>query len=262
MNEPPRYRITLLGQFGLLRDGRPVDLPSTTGRLAAVVALSGDHGRSRLAGMLWPDATEDRARASLRSALWQAGQIAPGLLRANGSVQLDVEVEVDVRTLSDAAHRLMAGSCADPTDLALRRYCERELLPDWDDEWLVTERDRLQQMQLHVLEAIACTCVERGLFGLAIDAALAALKVDPLRESAHRTVIRAHLAEGNNAAAVRAYRECVRILDDEFGIEPTDETTALVSGRIPAPRVPHLQKAAERLHSMTSLAPMLVLVGA
>lgn len=262
--ERHRYRITLLGQFALHIDGRPVELPSTTGRLAAVVALGGDHGRSRLAGMLWPDTTEDRARASLRSALWQAGQIAPGLLRANGSVQLDLEVEVDVHALGLAAHQLMSGNCVDPTDLALRKYCERELLPDWDDEWLVPERERLQQVQLHVLEAIACACVERGLFGLAIDAALAALKIDPLRESAHRTVIRAHLAEGNYAAALRAYRECVRVLDDEFGIEPSHETTALVSERkIPAPRVrDRLHEAAERLHSMTTWASLLVLVGA
>ncbi len=163
-----------------------------------------------------------------------------------------------------AAHRLMAGSCVDPTDLALRRYCERELLPDWDDEWLVTREGAAPAGAVARAGGDRLRCVERGLFGLAIDAALAALKIDPLRESAHRTVIRAHLAEGNNAAALRAYRECVRVLDDEFGIEPSHETTALVSERkIPAPRVrDRLHEAAERLHSMTTWASLLVLVGA
>lgn len=256
------YAITILGQFSLVRDGHPVELPTTTGRLAAVVALSGDHSRSRLAGRLWPDATEERARASLRSALWQAGQSAPGLLCANGSVQLAADVEVDARILSDAAHRLMASGSLEPGDLALRRYCERELLPDWDDEWVSPERLRLQQLQLHVLESIAGCCLEQGRFGLAIDAALSALRLDPLHESAFRTIIRAHIAEGNNAAAVRAYRHCVQTLDDELGIEPSPETIALVGECIPQPRIPYRWQASQQLHSMSPLAPLLALVGA
>ena len=156
--------------------------------------------------MLWPDATEDRARASLRSALWQAGQIAPGLLRANGSVQLDVEVEVDVRTLSDAAHRLMAGSCVDPTDLALRRYCERELLAGLGRRVAGHGRGkRLQQMQLHVLEAIPpCTCVEAGpLSGWPSTRPWPPSRSIRCARAPTAPIIRAHLAEGNNAAAVR-----------------------------------------------------------
>ena len=256
------YAITLLGQFRVLKDDRRVELPSTTGRLVAIVALSGDHSRSRLAGTLWPDTTEERARASLRSALWQAGQSAPGLLHTNGSVQLATDVEVDVRALREAAHRLMDSGCVEPSDLALRRHCERELLPDWDDEWVSHERLRLQQLQLHVLESIAGCCLEENRFGLAIDAALAALRLDPLHEGAYRTIIRAHLAEGNNAAAIRTYRLCVQTLDDEFGIEPSPETIALVREFIPEPRMPHRWQAAQQLHSMSSLAPLLALVGA
>lgn len=256
------YAITLLGQFGLFNADHQVELPTTTGRLVAVVALNGDQSRSRLAGMLWPDTTEERARASLRSALWQAGQTAPGLLHANGSVQLASDVEVDVRTLRGAAHRLMDSGCVEPADLALRRYCERELLPDWDDEWVSPERLRMQQLQLHVLESISGCCLEQGRFGLAIDAALAALRLDPFHEGAYRTIIRAHLAEGNNAAAVRTYRHCVQVLDDEFGIEPSPETMALLHECIPQPRIPTRWQAAQQLHSMSSLAPLMALVGA
>ena len=256
------YAITLLGQFSLVRDDHRVELPSTTGRLVAVVALSGDPSRSRLAGMLLPDTTEERARSSLRNALWQAGQSAPGLLHANGSVQLATDVQVDVRALREAAHRLMASGSVEPTDLALQRYCERELLPDWDDPWVSQERLRLQQLQLHLLESIAGFCLAQGRFALAIDSALAALRLDLLHEGAHRTIIRAHIEAGNNAAAVRAYRHCVQILEDELGIEPSPETMALVRECVPQPRLPHRWQAAQRLHSMSSWVPLLALVGA
>jgi DNA-binding SARP family transcriptional activator len=197
--------------------------------------------------------TEDRARASLRSAICQVRQIAPDLLVCNGSVHLGRDVYVDTWSLDKAGHRVMAGVANDPTDRTLRRTCERELLPDWDDEWLVPERDRLQQLRLRVLEGLACAAVERGLYGLAIDHCLAALRVDPLRETAHRALIRTHLAEGNPAAALRAYRECVDVLDSEFGIEPTEETNDLVRMVIPAARWPlPWHQVTHGVHSLAS----------
>lgn len=253
-----RHRVTLLGHFGLLLDGRSVDLPLTTQRVVAVVALGGDQGRSRLAGRLWPDVTEVRARASLRSAICQVRQAAPDLLACNGSVHLGPDVTVDTAGLDRAGHRVMAGLPNDPTDRTLRRMCERELLPDWDDEWLVPERERIQQVRLRVLEGLACSAVERGLHGLAIDHCLAALRVDPLRETAHRVLIRTHLAEGNPAAALRAYRECVEVLDAEFGIEPTQETIDLVREVVPAARRPlpwHL--VTQGVHSFASVLSVL-----
>ena len=77
-----------------------------------------------------------------------------------------------------------------------------ELLPDWDDDWLEDERERLGQLHLHMLEAQADRLAADDRFGLALDVALAALRIDPFRESAHRTVIRIHLAEGNLGAGL------------------------------------------------------------
>lgn len=251
-----KHRITLLGQFGMTIDGSPVDLPFTTKRVVAAVALGGNHGRSRLAGQLWPDSSEERARASLRSAIWQVRQSAPDLLSgATGSVQLTNDVYVDALHLAKAAHRAMGGAPIDPTDRVLRRLCERELLPDWNDEWLDSERDRYQTMRLHVLEALASSSAERRLFGLAIDSALAALRVDPLRETAHRALIRAHLAEGNVGAGLRAYRECVDVLEKEFGIAPSPETTDLIRTYLPtgSPGTMALHRVTARMHSIASV---------
>jgi DNA-binding SARP family transcriptional activator len=79
-----------------------------------------------------------------------------------------------------------------------------------------------------VLETVAARLAAEGLFGMALEAALAALRSDPLRESAHRAVIRIHLAEGNLAEAAQAYRQCRALLARELGVEPSEQTAELV----------------------------------
>ena len=77
------------------------------------------------------------------------------------------------------------------------RQLEGDLLPDWYDDWLEIERERLRQLRVHALEHLGEHALRRGRFGAAIDRALAAIAADPLRESAHRLLIRAYIAEGN-----------------------------------------------------------------
>jgi DNA-binding SARP family transcriptional activator len=68
------------------------------------------------------------------------------------------------------------------------------------------------------------------MYGMAMEMAMTAVRADVLRESAHRAVIRIHLAEGNVAEALHAYRHCSALLDREFGLSPSRETAELVSG--------------------------------
>ena len=91
-----------------------------------------------------------------------------------------------------------------------------ELLPDWDDPWVEGERERLRQLRLHMLEAVADRFTATGQFGLAIEVAFRVLQADALRESAHRALIRAHLAEGNIVEARRAYSVCEQLLHREL----------------------------------------------
>ena len=93
-------------------------------------------------------------------------------------------------------------------------------LPDWDDGWLHEDRERLRQLRLHVLDAWALQLTEAGDYGLALEVALSALHSDPLRESAHRAVIRVHRAEGNVHEARRALATCRSVLAQEIGSTP------------------------------------------
>ena len=223
----PRARVRLLGGFHLCDVHGAVALPGTAQRLVALLSLHGRIGRSRLAGSLWGDTTEGRALACLRTAIWRANQAVPGLVIGSGdTVDLAEGTDVDVRRVVAWAHAVLEGGTAPGT--AVTAPEQGELLPGWDDEWVVPERERLRQLRLHVLEARAEQLLEEGRFGLALECALAALHADPLRESAHRAVIRIHLTEGNVAEARQAFSRCAKVLASELAVAPSRQTTALV----------------------------------
>jgi DNA-binding SARP family transcriptional activator len=227
---PPRPQLSLrlLGGFDLRVDGSAVSLPSSAQRLVALLALRGRCGRSRLAGALWPDTTESRAMGCLRTAIWRVNQVAPGLVTSSpGAAALDADADVDVRHLIDSSQALLAGHGA-PGERTVAPQ-DGDLLPDWEDEWLEADRERLRQLRLHVLEAQAERLLNESAFGLALEWALAAVRAEPLRESAHRAVIRIHLAEGNLTEARRSYSQCVELFARELGVHPTGITAALLS---------------------------------
>jgi DNA-binding SARP family transcriptional activator len=221
--------VALLGGFTLTVDDDVVDLPPGSQRIIALLALGGRASRSRLAGTLWPETSENRALASLRTGIWRINQVTDGLVRVGGAtVELGAFVDVDVRRLVRAGLAALRDGSAGGLDDVDPIPDGGELLPDWEDGWLLPDRDRLRQLRLHMLEAVAGRLSRAGRYGLALEAALTALRADPLRESAHRTIIGIHLAEGNVAEARRALDACRHVLWHEVGIEPSQDMCSLV----------------------------------
>jgi DNA-binding SARP family transcriptional activator len=93
-----------------------------------------------------------------------------------------------------------------------------DLLPGWDDDWVVVERERLRQLRLHALESNCRRCLGRGATARAIDVGLRAVAAEPLRESAQRVLVQAHLSEGNVAEALCTYRRFSARLADVLGV--------------------------------------------
>jgi DNA-binding SARP family transcriptional activator len=158
---------------------------------------------------------------------------APGLVESSGgALCLASAVAVDVREFREWARQVL-----DPrTDVrSLPSPLDRfpgELLPGWYDDWVLFEREQLRQLRMHALEALAQKLAAAGRYGEAVQAAYAAVRVEPLRESAHRVVVRVHLAEGNVTEAARAYENFRVLLADELGVRPTPQMEDLVR-RIP-----------------------------
>lgn len=225
-----RPSLSLLNAFELRCEGLLVDLPLSAQRLLAFVALH-EHPLQRMyvAGTLWIDASDHRAGASLRSSLWRLNRPGHVVVEATSThLRLAPEVDVDLRSALGLAHRLLDGS-ADAADLqAGEAALCGVLLPDWYDDWLLFERERFRQVSLHALEVLAERLVHAGELTRALDAALSAVRSEPLRESAHRILMRVHLAEGNRSEALRQYELCRRLLRDRLGVEPSEQLLQLL----------------------------------
>ena len=235
MDSPAGTRVGLLDGFALEHGvgGVPTvvdDLPRCAQRLIALLSLCGRPARAAVAGQLWPDVPEDHAHGALRSALWRVHKAVPGLVEVvGGALGLARGVRVDVREFRDWAQRVLDPNALVDGGMAPELALRGELLPGWYDDWVLLERERLRQLRLHALEVLAHKLACEGRYGEAVQAAYTAVHTEPLRESAHRAVVRVHLAEGNIVEAVRAYDAFRDMLVHELGVAPTAQMEELIS---------------------------------
>jgi DNA-binding SARP family transcriptional activator len=215
--------MSLTGEFGLQIADRRVVVPHSVERVLAYLALSSRPiSRTKLAGVLWIDASDHRAASNLRTALWRLNRFGASVVVAEDErLVLAPSVQVDAIDLSSLSRRLIDH----PSDQDLERLPHliggAELLPDWDDDWVVADRERFRLLRLEGLEHAAHTLLDRLDLGRALQAALGAAQSEPLRESARRLLVRVHIAEGNVSEALREYRSYRQVLVEELGVEPS-----------------------------------------
>jgi DNA-binding SARP family transcriptional activator len=116
--------------------------------------------------------------------------------------------------------------------LGIERIIERltgELLSHWYDGWLGLHQERWRQLRLHALDVLSIELTEAGYHAAAVDAATAAVAAEPLRESGYRSLMVAHLAEGNVSEAVRTHERYRILLERELGIAPSPQMYELLS---------------------------------
>jgi DNA-binding SARP family transcriptional activator len=223
--------VHLLGGPYVTVGGVRKDVPEGSKRLVAYVALrSGRVERRTAAGTLWPDGDEVRASGNLRSALWRLRGAGIEIISADKwSLGLASGLSVDLRDAADWATRLINDSPR-PDDLELEMLPQdlNGLLPGCSDEWAILERERLRQRMLHALEALARLLAARQRYADAIEVALVGIHAEPLRETAHRTLIEIYLAEGNLIEARRQFASFRDVLRSELGVEPSYEFESLV----------------------------------
>jgi DNA-binding SARP family transcriptional activator len=221
-------RLGLLRGFDVHDGDHVLRLPLSAQRLVAFLALH-DRPLQRLfvAGSLWIDASERHANASLRTALWRLGEPGCRLVQATAThLALGAGVEVDVREARLAAEAVIRGDGVGQATGLLHRA--GELLPDWYDDWVAIERETFRQLRLHALERLCETLTDRGAYAEATRAGLAAVEGEPLRESAHRALIKTYLAEGNPGEALRQFQFFRRLLDEQLGLRPSPQMLRLL----------------------------------
>lgn len=192
-------------------DGTRVALAPLDALLLAWLALEGPTRRARLAVLLWPDASEAQARASLRQRVFHLRRrVGPALLNDDALVALGIGVTHDL----DRMHTILAGV---ELDLGAELH-----------EWLVARRDARVNSAARGLADAADRAEAARDWPEALGHAQALLALAPLAEDAHRRLIRLHYLAGDRAAALLAFDRCEAVLKHEVGAAPSAETLALL----------------------------------
>lgn len=215
---PERWRLALLGEtVELTGPGTRWHPPPTAALVLAYLALEGPTPRDRMAGMLWPERPEARARANLRQLVLRIRTVAP--IVGGASLDLAPDVWVDARDLPDGALAGHAGGRL----LAGVNASRLPALADW-----LSARQRAHDSRLeHALQQAIATAREAHDLPAAAASAEQLARLDPWSEAACRIVMELALAQGEPAAALRAYRRLRRELAREVGTHPGPETVEL-----------------------------------
>jgi DNA-binding SARP family transcriptional activator len=189
--------------------------------------------RVHVAGSLWLDSPEERAFANLRSALWRIHRTGLALVESGGdALRLAPGVQVDLGDAAALARRLIGsipmGAGADVDWLPLTG----EVLPDWDDDWALVEREHFRHLSLQALESLCEHLTTQGRLRQALEVGLAAFAREPLRETPHRLLVRIHLVDGNAFDAIRQFRLYRDLIRTRIGIEPSAQMLDLVHGLV------------------------------
>jgi DNA-binding SARP family transcriptional activator len=227
-----RLEVRLLGRFEVKLDGRTVPLPSRPAQsLFAYLALSPGtaHRREKLAGLLWPDSSDDNARRNLRQSLWHIrkalSEAAHHYLHSN---DMTVAFAAAAFWLDVALLEKPVGAAATPEELmAVVSVYGGELLPGFYDDWVVWQRARQQNLFERKMEQLLdrLTAVHRWDDLLEWGERWLAFGQSP--EAAYRALMVAHAGRGDLVRMAAVYRRCVDALENELGVEPSPQTKTL-----------------------------------
>ncbi|MGQ0601103.1 MAG: tetratricopeptide repeat protein [Anaerolineales bacterium] len=262
----PRLTLRLLGSPRIELDGKPieVDTRKAIALLAYLALTKGPHTREKVASLFWPETHNDKALGALRRTLSVLNKALAGvglvIEREAVGFESGPETWVDVAEFG----RLARGNDGLTPAAALYRddFMAGFTLKDSPafDDWQFFQSEALRREFAGVLEKLVAARAER-----ADEYARRWLQLDPLHEPAHRALMQFYAESGQHAAALRQYRECVRVLQAELGVAPLAETTqlfeAIKESRGAGERVSRGEAQFSPAHSPTRSPTPLPLVG-
>lgn len=227
-------KLSLLGGFVFSVGGDALlGISAGSQRLLAFLALRDRVvTRHQVAGTLWAESSDDRAGASLRSAVSRLdGRAREAVTVTATDLGLAEGVAVDVHHSRSLARRLIDRD-APPSDEDVGgpavSALSDDLLPGWYDDWALLAAEDWHQLRLHALEAVTARLTTADRLAEAAATALAVVRAEPLRESARAALIRVHMAEGNQSEALGEFERYRVLLRAELGIEPTSRLSQLL----------------------------------
>lgn len=259
-------QINLFNQFSVSYNDRPVAGLNTARSQALLAYLVlyryTPQPRHRLAFRLWPYTTDTQARTSLRKELSYLRRDLP---------EADRFLRIEAKTLQwsptapfslDVMEFENAVKAAETTPTLARTHLEYaitlyrgDLLPDCEDEWIIPERERLQQIQISALEHLLDLLKSQQDYRTAIGYAQQLLRIDPLNEATYASLMQLHGLSGDRGNALQVYHRCMTKLREELGVSPTATTRKLYERLLVEDAEPDLHLAAASLPTAATLFP-------
>jgi len=117
-------------------------------------------------------------------------------------------------------------------DCSELEHFSREFAAGIQDDWCWMERERLRSALAELLTVLLDAAESRQLWQDVLEYGHRLLKQEPLLESVHQSMLRAHLAMGNKDAALRQFRGLTRRLQRELHATPAPQTLHLIRGTV------------------------------
>ncbi|MEM7064696.1 MAG: BTAD domain-containing putative transcriptional regulator [Cyanobacteria bacterium P01_B01_bin.77] len=269
MDTSKQLRINLLGHFRLTLNNQPIEKLQADRyqSLFAYLILytKTPKPRGQVASALWPETTDQKAKTNLRRELHRFRQLLPDadqyvLVTAQtlqwqpqSPFRSDVdEFEATLTHLSEQPDKKVKS-----LKQALELY-QGDLLPNCYDEWIEPERHRLHQLFLNALADLSVCLFDLKDYRGAISTTQRLVQLEPLNESAYLTLMQCHAQQGERATALQVYHQCMTLLREEMGIDPSAETRQfyeqLLLDETPSPQ-PSQPQPANQLTVATAVAP-------
>jgi DNA-binding SARP family transcriptional activator/predicted ATPase len=219
--------IRLLGQFEIRRDGEPIRIGARKAQslLALLLLKRGRrHRREQLAGLLWPEMEEAKARDRLRYALWQLREKIGNAYISADRISLGFDDNsdywLDVAALEQGNP---AGNSLEELAHSASAY-QGELLPGFYEDWVILERERLRALFERQMDALLQQLVAAGDWGRVAASAERWISLGQIPEPAYRALMIACAKMGDTFRAVSAYERCATALQDGLAVAPSQET--------------------------------------
>ena len=230
-----RFEIKLFGSIEIYHKGQPITHFRSQKALALLAFLITEDRpvtREYLAGLIWPEATQAQALGLLRRSLYSLSKQLPDCLETSQrtiSFRQDAPAHIDTRQFAQLAAQNDTIAWTAAIDLYRASFLEGVYLSDCPafEQWLITEQRRWQDQADDLLARLIQALIDQGDYRTALTYANRRLALAPWQEETHQQMMRLLLYNGQRNAALAQYDQCVVILDDELGVDPSPETQAL-----------------------------------
>ena len=224
-------QLYFLGAPRIERDGQilRMDTRKAVAMLAYLALTAERQSRDSLAALLWPEYDDRRGKAALRRTLSTlksaVGDDCLAITREAIGLQADQHWCDVTQFQKHITANEWAQAAALFRDDFMAGFSLRDSIPF--DEWQLINGETLRREMSGAVEALCRQQQSAGEFAAAISSGHAWMRMDPLREDAHRQLMLLYAISGQRNKALDQFRNCVRVLDEELGVAPLPETAAL-----------------------------------